>query len=377
MFPAIRITKLFLSNYRNHKQLKIKINKKIIVLYGDNGAGKTNVLEAISLISSNSGFRNAKLSSLINRTEKFNFNNFGINLEFSYLDNLYNVGIGLEKKSGTFKKIIKFNDQKIQSRMLQEKIKIFWILPTMINLFIGPASERRDFLDSMISTFDDIYYKTLSSYKNYQKERIKILKKFHLSSSTEKWLLSIEKKISSLGIIICDSRRLFIEKLNEYTNSNVGKIPSIIISLSGDLDQQLLSYPALTVEESFLERLKNNRQIDMITGRTNYGINRTDLKIFDKNKAEYSENCSTGEQKVLLLSVLFLYIQILKEKKSTQIVCLLDDIFSYLDKKFINIVLEELINLKIQTWISNVNDKFIDNNSKFFDDIMFLNIADI
>lgn len=377
MSQEVKIKKIFLSNYRNHKRLKITTDKKIVLLFGSNGSGKTNILEAISLISSKTGFRNVRLCSLPNNIQELDTNNFGIHFHLSSQSETYNIGIGLEKKSGKFKKIFKFNGEKVKSGDFKNKVRVFWVLPTMINLFCGPASDRRDFLDSMISSFDEIYNKTLVSYIKFQKERIRILKKFNLSKSNEQWLLSIEKKMSSLGVIICDSRRLFIEKLNEHSHKSKGQIPLIKTSLNGEIDKKLLSNPALKVEECFLKKLKTNRQIDMITGRTNFGINKTDLKVYDKKKLEYSENCSTGEQKVLLLSILFLYVQILKERKFYKIICLLDDIFSYLDKKFINIVLEELVNLNIQTWISNVNDEFIDKESKYYKEIMFLNIEDI
>ena len=377
MYSSVRIKRLFLSNYRNHKNLKINIEKQIVLLFGGNGSGKTNILEAISLVSSSNGFRNAKLPAIIRKSGGLILKNFGINIEISEKKMSNKIGIGLEKTSDKLKKILLLDGKKTNKKNFNDKLKVFWVLPSMINLFLGPASDRRNFLDSMISSYDGLYQKTLISHKKFQRERIRILKMFDLTNANKDWLFSIEKKIVSLGIIISDKRRIFLDKINNYSIKMNSKVPTINVILTGQIDKELKSIPAVNVEENFLKKLKENRKIDSLTGRTNYGINRSDMKVLNQEKSEFSENCSTGEQKVLLLTIIFLFLQILKEKNSFKIIWLLDDIFAHLDRKYINIILEELVNLNIQTWITNVNDQCIEKKSEYFDNILFLNIKDI
>ena len=143
------------------------------------------------------------------------------------------------------------------------------------------------------------------------------------------------------------------------------------------MDKELENKPALFVEEKFLVKLKENRTVDTLIGRTNYSANKTDVIVYNETKEQYSTQCSTGEQKVMLITIVFQFIQILREKPRLRLIFLLDDIFAFLDKTYINIILEELVSLKIQTWITNVDNNCIDESSKSYKNVMFLDIKDI
>ena len=376
----IRINEINLINYRNHKKIKLKINKNIIFLYGKNGVGKTNILEAISHISSPSGFRNSKISDIHFRKVDFLASNFGINISLTKADQNSidtKVGIGLINQLGKLKRIIKINGQKTNIKDLQKKIKVFWILPNMINLFNGFSIDRRNFLDSMISILDYSHHENILLYNKLQRERLRVLKSQYNSEDVTKWLDTIEKKIVPLGVIICDARRKFILRVNEHSLEKNSKLPVLKLILTGEIDTDLSKSPALSVEEKFLEKLKNNREKDLIIGKTHYGINKTDLEVMNLSHSNVASNSSTGEQKIILISIVFLFLQIIKQTKSMNIIFLLDDIFAHLDKSYIDILIDELMNIKIQTWISNVNKEFFSENENFLNEILFLNIKDI
>jgi DNA replication and repair protein RecF len=345
MHSSLRINKLFLLNYRNHKKVKIEVNKNIVLLVGKNGSGKTNILESVSLLASSNGMRNSNFKSLISEDSKFDEFGVVINLENSY--DSFKVGIGFTKKNGVLKKIIKFNGIEVNKNVIESKFSIFWIIPAMNNIFNSTPVERRNFLDALIFNVETTHKKNLLNYKKLQRDRLKILKKINISILEKKWLDTIESKMGSLAIIISDTRK------------------------------QLSYKPALEVEENFVKKLSINRKIDSIIGKTQAGVNKTDLKVFNKIKMITAEECSTGEQKVILISIIFLFIQIIKNKGLLNIIFLLDDLFAHLDEFYINLILRELKGLKIQTWISNVSNKLINRESDCFEDIMFLNIKDI
>ncbi len=368
----LRITQLKLSNYRNHKFLQINPTKNIILINGKNGAGKTNVLESISLFDSNTGFRNAKLSELIRYDLIGPKELFGVNLEV-YTDNkIFDVGFGLKGESNLVKKVISIDKKKTSLRGF---FNIFWVLPQMSHLLQGKPEDRRGFLDLMVSATDVFYKKKLLDYKKLKNERLRILKNLEISKN-DKWLDVIEKKMSEVGVVICDSRRIFLDTLNKCFMKIDDQIPMLNLKLNGTADKMLLEKPALFVEELIIKELKKNRLKDSISGRTNFSVNKTDLLVYEKKSNKEGKNFSTGEQKIIIISILFSFLNALEKIKNSNVLFLLDDIFSYLDIRFIRNIIDRLNELKLQTWMTDVRPDSIHQIEKFQSKIHNINIDD-
>ena len=368
----LRITQLKLSNYRNHKFLQINPTKNIILISGKNGAGKTNVLESISLFDSNTGFRNAKLSELIRYDLIGPKELFGVNLKV-YTDNKnFDVGFGLKGESNLVKKVISIDKRKTSLRGF---FNIFWVLPQMSHLLQGKPEDRRGFLDLMVSATDVFYKKKLLDYKKLKNERLRILKNLEISKN-DKWLDVIEKKMSEVGVVICDSRRIFLDTLNKCFMKIDDQIPMLNLKLNGTADKMLLEKPALFVEELIIKELKKNRLKDSISGRTNFSVNKTDLLVYEKKSNKEGKNFSTGEQKILIISILFSFLNALEKIKNSNVLFLLDDIFSYLDIRFIRNIIDRLNELKLQTWMTDVRPDSITQIEKFQSKICNINIDD-
>ena len=371
MFSNVRIEKLILSNYRNHKFLKLELKKNIILICGENGSGKTNILESISLITSSSGLKKTNLTEIINSNLKGPIELFGVNLIFSINNKKMKIGLGLKKNTNGIKKIINVEGLKTKKK-LDQYFSIFWITPKMTFLFQNSREERRNFIDQMICSIDFSFKKFLLMYEKYKSERIKILKKWNKKS--DEWLVLIEKRLAATGIIICDARRKFIKQLNFYLSDLDSSFHSLEIELSGELDLLLLKKPAIEVEDFFLKKLKENRSKDTLSGRTNFSANKTDFIVLNKNYKREAKNHSTGEQKVIIFLMIFSFMKILKNQKDLKILFLLDDVFSFLDKNFILRVLDQLNELKIQTWLTDVSGDWIMKKDKFKSIIDKINI---
>ncbi|GIR25496.1 MAG: DNA replication and repair protein RecF [Alphaproteobacteria bacterium] len=368
----LRITQLKLSNYRNHKFLQINPTKNIILISGKNGAGKTNVLESISLFDSNTGFRNAKLSELIRYDLIGPKELFGVNLKV-YTDNKnFDVGFGLKGELNLVKKVISIDKRKTSLRSF---FNIFWVLPQMSHLLQGKPEDRRGFLDLMVSATDVSYKKKLLDYKKLKNERLRILKNLEISKN-DKWLDVIEKKMSEVGVVICDSRRIFLDTLNKCFIKIDDQIPMLNLKLNGTADRMLLEKPALFVEELIVRELKKNRLKDSISGRTNFSVNKTDLLVYEKKSNKEGKNFSTGEQKIIIISILFSFLNALEKIKKSNVLFLLDDIFSYLDTRFIRNIIDRLNELKLQTWMTDVRSDSIHQIEKFKSKIHNINIDD-
>ena len=375
MNNSVRITNLKLRNYRNHRELSIIPKKDIIVIYGKNGSGKTNILESISLLNSNAGFRNANLSDLIHENHLGPLELFGANFQIKLDSDIYSVGLGLKKKGEDLIKIINIDSMRTNTSNLKNKISFFWVVPRMSHLLQNTPTERRAFIDMMIGSVDKLYSERLQEYRKLKKERLKILKNKNFKNH-EKWLDIIEQKICYSGLIICDSRRTFLKSLNKRLKVINDKTESLILELNGTLDKVLLEKPALFVEEIFIQKLKENRFKDSISGRTNFSANKTDLVIYDLKKRKEVKNFSTGEQKLIIISIILSFIEFLKTSKTEKLIFLLDDIFSYLDSNYISKLLQELSKLNIQTWITDIRADWISNSPMLKNIIHKINIGD-
>ena len=368
----LRITQLKLSNYRNHKFLQINPTKNIILITGKNGSGKTNVLESISLFDSNTGFRNAKLSELIRYDLVGPKELFGVNLKVRTENKNFDVGFGLKGDLNLSKKVITLDKKKMGLRNL---FNIFWVLPQMSHLLQGKPEDRRGFLDLMVSATDVSYKTKLSDYKKLKNERLRILKNIEISKN-DKWLDIIEKKMSEVGVVICDSRRIFLDTLNKCFLKIDDQIPMLNLKLNGTADTMLMIKPALFVEELIVTELKKNRLKDSISGRTNFSVNKTDLLVYEKKSNKEGKNFSTGEQKIIIISILFSFLNALEKIRNSNVLFLLDDIFSYLDIRFIRNIIERLNELKLQTWMTDVRSDSIHQIEKFQSKIHNINIDD-
>ena len=374
MYFNTRIERLILNNFRNHKYLNLDINKNMVLIYGENGSGKTSVLESISLINSSNGFRASNLSEIVNNDLKGPLEMFGVNILLKESNNLTKVGIGLKKKKDKYQKIKSIDEKKNTKNIIKNIPNIYSIVPKMTFIFQGTSEERRNFLDQMIFVIECDHRKNILNYEKYKTERIRILKKWKVQNG--EWLDAVEKKMVSYGLIVCDNRRNFLKQLNDNLEIVDKKFPSFKIHLKGELDQLLLKKPAVYVEEIFASTLKKNREKDFLTGRTNYGANKTDINVVEKKSLKEAKTFSTGQQKTILFLMILSFIKYLEKAPYKKTIFLLDDIFSYLDNNFINLVLEKLNELKVQTWMTDVKGDWIFEDKSYKAIIDKINIDD-
>lgn len=371
-----RIQKLKLTNYRNHEKLLIECKKNFIFLEGKNGSGKTNVLEAISLISSRSGFRNSEFNMVVSKKNKVSPEQFGANFRLESSSEIIDIGIGLKKQGETLQRITKV-DGSNSTMNLDDIMKVFWILPTMNSIFVGPSKERRVFYDHMISLFANKHKKMIKEYNNLQQERIKILKLYSLTENNLKWLDMLEKKMSTLGILITENRISFIENMNDILSNENDHLPALKINLFGGMSEKYNKLSALDLEEEFVIDLFKSRETDTKTGKTNISAIKSDFTVFHKSNKLFDKDCSTGEQKIILFSIIMSFIKLLKKKGEKNIIFLLDDIFSTLDSNYTDILLFSLNDLNVQTWLTDVKGNVIHQNHLLYKETMFINIEDI
>ncbi|MGN0929084.1 MAG: DNA replication/repair protein RecF [Alphaproteobacteria bacterium] len=377
MKNSYEIKRLVLTNFRSYDKLKIDCEGiKNIIITGENGAGKTNILEAISMLSISGPFRKAKLSQLgkINSDNKV----FTISSQLLTGNDSHTLGISYNyKNKDEFtqddfeetieKRMIVANENNIQAQDLQNFVKIIWITPFMDRLFSEATGERRKFLDNLISNFYPFYGTSLNQYNNLLKQRSKILKG---KNSDLNWLSSIEEEIVSLGVSIADLRLEFEEKLNKILSERKTNFPHIQITITGLIEDKLRTHKAVEVEDFFKQTLIANRELFKYNFSPPVeGIHRSDFTAYNLDKFISADQTSTGEQKCTVISIILAYANLLYLYFDKYPIILIDEAPAHLDDLKLQRLFEELENIPTQIWFTGIikdDFKYFENKTSLF-----------
>lgn len=350
------IKNLILTNYRVYENIKFSFKPNINIIYGKNGIGKTNILESLSFLTAGKGMLGANIGDVLKIIDKPT-NNYNWTIFANIEDNNIadTIAIYSENDNNILKKKIKINGNIARSQEELNKIlNVIWLTPDMQTLFIDEKANRRKFLDRIVYIVDNNHSSRINKYEFLVKERMKVLqdsKKFD-----EHWLTVLEEKIAETGISIAVARNQIIRHLNRILINYDFNFPKFIITIDGKFENLLLdNITAMQAEEEFRKILRDNRQQDNETKRTTEGVHKSDLRLFYQTKNMDAQFCSTGEQKLFLISFTILKALLCKELNKPQPIILLDEVFSYLDKNKKLELFNELLKLNVQSFITGTD----------------------
>tara|TARA_B100001245_G_scaffold77070_1_gene54733 strand:+ start:5 stop:1165 length:1161 start_codon:yes stop_codon:yes gene_type:complete len=383
----MKLRSVYLENFRSYKKLNIEVkNFKYVILTGKNGIGKTNILEAISFLSPGKGFRNTRLDEVINTESNSNQSSIFFIIEKENQKNEIGIGFTKESIDNRFqgRKIIHLNGKKLKRQSdLPNLVSLIWLTPEMDIFFRTSSLFRRKFVDRCIFNLKPEYLDNLKIYEKNLNERNKILKDistkdlFYIEGKNiekDLWLKKIEEKLVNEGIKIFQERIKFSNDFNSISN-NSKSFPKINISLIGDIEKILLTEKLDSVKAMYIQKLQNSRKIDSIKGSISYGPNKSDLKVVFFKKKLLAEKCSTGEQKIILISLIIQFCKLMNNKGNFPIL-LLDEIVAHLDNKIKISLFEELKTLKNQVWMSG-SDKSLFSDIIKEKEVVNLEIEDL
>lgn len=333
------IREIHLIYFRNHINFKAEFDSNLVIISGENGSGKTNILEAISLLAPGRSFRNCKLGEIINNQD------IGVN-EWGAHISLEEIKFSTGYTHNSLRKIKK-NGELLKSQVdILQDIKVLWLLPQMENIFLGPASARRKFFDRICYNIFPQHAKNVLRYEYYTRARLKILQCDHFDVD---WLDLIELNLAKLSIAIQEMREnvlcILIEKLNTISSKFLK--PKL----------ELTNLITILEEKSLQNLFKNYRMLDKRSNRSNFGPHKTDLIITDHMKKQKAEYCSTGEQKALLVSFFIAQALAIKNISGIAPIMLMDEILAHFDLVKQMNILKELKNLSSQIWITTTINK--------------------
>jgi len=350
------LNRLVLTDFRNYLRAELKTEPGPVVLFGENGAGKTNLLEAISLFVPGRGLRRTAFNDLSRQKAT---GNWGIAATLCGPEGTFEIGTGLSVSNdrGNRREVRIDGDVVSGSGVLSNYFKIIWLTPAMDRLFTGPASDRRRFLDRLVSAFDRDHATRVLGFEKSMRERNRMLEDI---TPDAKWLDAVEMQMAEAAIAIAAARReavICLEAFNDETNSPVAEFPRAMLVLEGELEKRLNENPAVKVEDNYRNILANSRDRDARAGRTLSGPHRTDLIVHHKPSGMLASLCSTGEQKALLIGLVLAHGFVIKGVWNGYApLLLLDEIAAHLDNKRRVAMFEAVLALGTQAWMTGTDE---------------------
>ena len=327
---APHITRLTLSNFRNYAALSLDLSPGMVVLTGDNGAGKTNLLEAVSLLTPGRGLRRAAYGEIAREGGDSGFA-VHAGLESEAGDVEIGTGVSGGEAAGDGGRKVRINAASARSAdALLEWLRVAWLTPAMDSLFRGPAGDRRRYLDRLVLAIDPRHGQRALDYEKAMRGRNRLLAE---GSRDDNWFDAIEAQMVETGVAIAAARTELVRLLAAMIEKlpSDGPFPQAGIGIAGDLEADAGRLPAVEIEEKFRRALAHGRARDRAAGRTLDGPHRSDLVVRHRPKDMAAELCSTGEQKALLVGIALSHARLTGEMAGMVPILLLDEIAAHLD----------------------------------------------
>lgn len=358
----VAISRLMLTNFRSYGMLDLRVDASHVVLVGANGAGKTNVLEALSMLAPGRGLRGARLGELSRvpaggpdsgvRGER----PWAVSATIAALGGEQQLGVGYlpgSTEGGIPKRTARINGVSVSNvAHLAEYARLIWLSPSMDRLFVEGVSERRKFLDRLISSFDPSHAKRWTQFESAMRERIGALR----SGGDRHWIRALERTMSEAAVALAASRLAGTSCLMTAMDCLHASIfPRADVGVSGWMEEALGGRAAIDIEDEYVERLERARDKDLESGRTSDGPHLTDFVVRHRERARLAAMCSTGEQKALLIRLVLGCASLQAPGAPDKPILLLDEIAAHLDEVRRRALFDEIDALNVQAWITGTD----------------------
>lgn len=358
------LQKISLTNFRNYEALRLEVGAaRQIVLWGANGAGKTNVLEAVSLLTPGKGLRGAALDELTCRTAAGAVGHpalWAVAAELQSASGLsLRLGTGLDRPRADTapRRVIRLDGKEVKGqRHLSDHVAAVWLTPQMDRIFLEGAAARRKFLDRLVFAYAPDHVTHLNRYDKNLRERMRLLTGNH--AADPRWLDTLEMQIAGDAVSIAAARSHLLLRLAHHLSALSLKqslFPAPRAEIVCAVAAALQSSPALAVEQDIAEKLRRARAVDAAAGRATVGAHRADFAVTYAAKNMPADQCSTGEQKGLLLSIVLAHARMMQAEKGFVPLLLLDEVAAHLDDARRLQLFGHLESLGGQVWLTGTD----------------------
>ncbi len=334
----LAVTSLTLSHFRSHKAASLSVGPAPVAISGPNGAGKTNLLEAVSLLSPGRGLRRATAEDIGRRPEALGWK---VTAQVQGLGQAHEIATWSEKGAA---RNVTLDGKTVPQLALGRVLRIVWLVPSMDRLWIESAEGRRRFLDRLVLSFDPSHGEVVLAYEKAMRERNRLLKD---QIRNDSWYDVLEAQMARAGGAIFANRQQALARIDLAQAGAETVFPAAQLHLIGP------DGPDFPTEEPDLQvAFRQGRHRDMAAGRTLQGPHRTDLAAVYSAKQIEARQCSTGEQKALLLSLILSNARALAEDFGAPPLLLLDEVAAHLDAGRRAALFEEIVALGAQAWMT-------------------------
>ncbi len=344
---ALAVHRLELGQFRNYRRLVLETDERPVVLFGPNGGGKTNLLEALSLLAPGRGLRGARLAEMDRRGG----GPFRIAARLAGIDGPHEVRIRHRPEEG--RRRIELDGRVLAgSAALAEVAAVVWATPAMDRLFVEGAAARRRLLDRLTLAVDPGHGRRVAAFERGLRERRRLLA---LPRPDPAWLQVVERRIAADAVAILAARRQAVAGLAAELARPVMGFPALELAIEGELEREVAAMRALEAEEHYARRLAELRRRDAELGRTSLGPHRSDLVVRAGDTGEPAARASTGRQKAMLCALLLAEIRLARAWRGVLPLVLLDEAMAHLDGARRRALAEAVVELGCQAWFTGTD----------------------
>jgi len=354
---AAFIRRLTLTNFRSYHAAQVQLDRAgPVVLTGANGIGKTNLVEAVSLLAPGRGLRRATMEELA-----FSEGDgaWAVSAEIEGMLGLATLGTGIDPPAGEESvptRKCRIDRESVGSATaFADHLRVVWLTPAMDPLFNGPASERRRFLDRLVLAVDAQHSSRVAALERSLRSRNRLLED---SPGDSHWLDAVEHETAEVAVAVAAGRAETAKRLSaalEASRDTAREFPQAQITLQGWMEQLLPDHSAVEIEDRYRSLLKDNRARDAAAGRTLDGPHLSDLVVLHASKNIPAADASTGEQKALLIRLVLAHASLIKQMTGFAPLLLLDELIAHLDPSRRAALYDALSLLGAQVWMTGAD----------------------
>ncbi len=357
--PAIlAVRQLRLTDFRNYRQLRLDCDLTPVVLVGANGAGKTNLLEALSFLAPGRGLRRARLDEVCRRSrgDDTDATTWAVAATLDTPEGRVAIGTGLEpgrNEGSLLRRVVRIDGRPASSQTaLGLHVAAVWLTPQLDRLFLDGASDRRRFLDRLVTALHPEHAGDAAAYENALRQRSRLLGE---GNRDPHWFTALEDTMARHGVALAANRADTVQRLDAAARLGVGPFPRASLAMAGEIDGWIASMAALDAEDRLRGALAANRLRDAEAGTTSVGPHRSDLAVRHLDLDLPAAEGSTGQQKAVLVSIALAHARLVALSRGRPPLLLLDEIAAHLDPERREALFDEVVALGAQCWMTGTD----------------------
>ena len=355
------LSRLKLDHFRNYQQADLAIQAGQLVILGDNGAGKTNLLEAVSLLGPGRGMRRAKTEHLAYRASGFDTsydiadNDDADRLDWAVAATLENedgnvqIGTGVPPSAKQGNRIMRLESVTVSQADLGSLLAVSWLTPQMDGIFLDSPLARRRFLDRLVIAFDPAHIGRMSRYEKVFRQRSHLLGE---QRGDDAWFSALESVLAETAVAVTAARQSLIKALNDEAAKGWFGFPGVKLLLVGETESWLSQMPALEVEDQFMLAARTARLNGDVTMP---GPHVSEFQALHLGSQTPANQSSTGQQKAMLIAVILAHARLQDRRLGRVPVMLFDDVAAHLDSQRRAALFEAVRCLGGQCWFSGTD----------------------